>query len=106
MNRRFVALLLILSLGLQGPSFAYAAAKTMSPACAGHTLGQNGHENCPCCPQGSAPGLCCTGAVVFTGMSVELSMPLVTPVYRLPVASGLVAFASERPTPLLRPPIA
>lgn len=109
MNRRFVAFLIMLAIGLQGPSLAYASAltaKTMPPASAGHTLAQSGTDNCPCCPQGGAPGLCCSGGIVFTGVPSALSVPLLVPVYRMPVVSGLVAFATERPTPLLRPPIA
>ena len=108
MNRRFVAFLIVLAIGLQGPSPAYAAAvtaKTMPAGCAGHTLGQSGPDNCPCCPQGTAPGLCCAGGIAFTGMPSALGIPIMTPVYRLPAASGLAAFATERPTPLLRPPI-
>jgi hypothetical protein len=108
-NRRFVAFLIVLAIGLQGPSLAYAAAvtaKTMPPACAGHTLGQYGNDNRPCCPQGCAPGLCCTGGIVFTGMPSALVIPLIIPVYRMPAASRFLAFATERPTPLLRPPIA
>lgn len=108
-KRRFVVLVIMLVIGLQGPSLAYASAvttKTMPPACAGHTVGQNGCDGCPCCPPGSAPGVCCTGGVVFTGMSSALVIPLVIPVYRLPAAAGFVDFATERPTPPLRPPIA
>jgi hypothetical protein len=107
MNRRFVAFLIMLVIALQGPSFAYAgavSAKTMPARCAGHTLGQNGHGSC--CPQGSAPGLCCAGGIVVTGMPSALLIPLIIPVYRMPAASGFLAFATERPTPLLRPPIA
>jgi hypothetical protein len=109
MNRRFVALLVMLAIGLQGPSLAYAAvvnAKTTPAGCAGHTLGQNAHDNRSCCPQGSAPGLCCAGGIVFSGMPSTLVIPLIVPVYRMPAASGFVASATERPTPLLRPPIA
>jgi hypothetical protein len=109
MNRRFVAFLIMLAIGLQGPTLAYAAAvtaNTMPAGCAGHTLGQNGHDDSSCCPQGSAPGLCCAGGIAFTGMPSALVIPLIIPVYRLPAASGFVAFATERPTPLLRPPIA
>jgi hypothetical protein len=108
-NRRFVAFLIMLAIGLQGPSLAYAtavSAKTMPAGCAGHMLGQSGHDNCPCCPQGSAPGLCCAGGIVFTAMPSALVIPPVIPVYRMPAASGFVAFTTERPTPLLRPPIA
>jgi hypothetical protein len=109
MNRRFVAFLIMLAVALQGPGLAYAtavSAKTMPTGCAGHTLGQSGHDNCPCCPQGSVPELCCAGGIVFTGMPSALVIPLTIPVYRMPAASGFVAFATERPTPILRPPIA
>lgn len=108
-NRRFVAFVIMLVIGLQGPSLAYASAvttKTMPPACAGQAMGQNGCDGCPCCPAGSAPGACCTGGIVFTGLSSALVIPLIVPVYRLPAAAGFVGFATERPTPLLRPPIA
>jgi hypothetical protein len=109
MNRRFIAFLIMLAIGLQGPSLAYAAAvsaKTMPARCADHTLGQNDHDDGSCCPQGSAPGLCCAGGLVFTGMPSAPVIPLIIPVYRMPAASGVVAFATKRPTPLLRPPIA
>jgi len=108
-KRRFVAFLIVLAIGLQGPSLAYAAAvtaKTMPAGCAGHTFGHSGDDNRPCCPQGSAPGLCCTGGVMFTDMLSALVIALIVPVHRMPAASGFVAFATERPTPLLRPPIA
>jgi hypothetical protein len=107
-NRRFVAFLIMLAIGLQGPSLAYAAAvaaKTMPTGCAGHVLGQNGQDD-SCCPQGVAPGLCCAGGLVFSGMPSALGLPLSGRIYFLPTVSGSVAFASERPTPLLRPPIA
>lgn len=97
--------LIVLALGLQGPSLAYASGvtpKTMPP-CAGYTLGD--HDNCPCCPLGSAPALCCSGGIVFTGFPSAPLIPVVVPFYRMPAASGFAAFATERPTPLLRPPI-
>ena len=109
MNRRFVAFLMVVAISLQGPSLAYAAAataKTMPAGCASHTLAQNSHDDCPCCPQGSASGFCCAGAIVFTGMPTALVLPIIIPVYRMPAASGFVAFATECPTPPLRPPIA
>lgn len=109
MKRRFVAFLIMLAIGLQGPTLAYAAAlsaKTMPAGCAGHMLGQNGHDHRSCCPQGSAPGLCCAGGLVFTGMPSALVIPITIPVYHMPASSGSTAFATERPTPLLRPPIA
>ena len=108
-NRRFVAFLIVLAIALQGPSLAYAAAvtaKTVPAGCVGHAFGHSGDDSRPCCPQGSAPGLCCTGGIVFTDMPSALVVALIVPVYRMPAASGFVAFATERPTPLLRPPIA
>ncbi len=109
MNRRFVALLVMLAIGLQGPILAYAVvanAKTMPAACAGHTLGQSGNDDSSCCPQGIAPGLCCAGGMVLTAIPSTLPTPPTLPSRFVPCASGSVAFATERPIPLLRPPIA
>jgi len=67
---RFVAFLIMLAIGLQGPSLAYAAAvtaKTMPRSCAGQLLGQGSQDESSCCPQGIAPGLCCPGGVVLSG---------------------------------------
>lgn len=107
MNRRFVAFLVVLVISLQGPTFAYAdaaAAKTMPAACAGHVLGHHGSHDC-CCPEGLLAGACCAGGFVLTGMpSATVSAPA-APSRLLPSNSGSVAFATERPSPLLRPPI-
>lgn len=108
MNRRLVALLVVLAISLQAPSLAYAAAaaaKTMPASCAGHVLGQSDNDN-SCCPQGMLPGVCCAGGLVLTGMpSVPVTLASV-PLHLLPSAAGSVPFATERPSPLLRPPIA
>jgi hypothetical protein len=108
MNRRLVALLVVLAISLQGPSLAYAAAaaaKTMPASCAGHVLGQSGSDD-SCCPQGMLPGVCCAGGLVLTGMpSAPVTLPAV-PLHLLPSPSGAAPFATERPSPLLRPPIA
>jgi len=107
MNRRFVGLLVVLAISLQGPSLAYAAAattKTMPASCASHILGQSGSDN-SCCPQ-DMPGVCCAGGLVVTGMlSAPVTLPA-APLHLVPSASGSVPFATERPSPLLRPPIA
>ena len=107
MNRRFVGLLVVLAISLQGPSLAYAAAATattMPASCASHILGQSGSDN-SCCPQ-SMPGVCCAGGLVVTGMpSAPVTLPA-APVHLLVSPSGSVPFATERPSPLLRPPIA
>ncbi len=108
MSRRVIALLVVLVISVQGPTFAYAdaaAAKTVPAACAGHMLGHHGGHDC-CCPEGMLPGPCCAGGLVVTGMpSATVSAPAVAS-RLLPSNSGSVAFATERPSPLLRPPIA
>jgi hypothetical protein len=107
-NRRFVALLVVLAIGLQGPILAYAGAvtaKTVPPGCAGHVLGQNGTDG-SCCPQGILPGLCCAGGLVLTAVpSAPVTVPAV-PLRLVVFPAGSIPFATERPAPLLRPPIA
>jgi hypothetical protein len=108
-NRRFIALLVMLAIGLQGPILAYAGtvtAKTMPAGCTGHTLGHSSDNDSSCCPQGIAAGFCCAGGIVLTGIpSTQVTRHAERP-HLSPPASGPVAFASERPTPLIRPPIA
>jgi len=108
MNRRLVALLVVLAISLQGPSLAYAAAaaaKTMPASCASHILGQSGSDD-SCCPQGTLPGVCCAGGLVLTGMTSAPVTLRAMPLHLLPSPSGSTPFATERPSPLLRPPIA
>jgi hypothetical protein len=108
-NRRFVAFLVMLAIGLQGPSLAYAAAltaKSMPTGCANHVPGQSGYNNSSCCPDNMAPGLCCAGGVVFGGTPTLLLTRISVPARLLPADSGSVAFATQRPPPPLRPPIA
>jgi len=108
MNRRFAALLVVLAISLQGPILAYAdavTAKTVPPACAGHVLGHHGTDD-SCCPQGILPGLCCAGGLVLTAVpSAPVTVPAV-PLHLVALPAGSVPFATERPAPLLRPPIA
>src|ERR1700730_5586593 len=102
MNLRFVGLLVVLAISLQGPSLAYAAAaaaKTMPASCAGHVLGQSGSDD-SCCPQGMLPGACCAGARVPTGMPTAPVTLSAVPLHLLPSAAGSVPFATERPSPL------
>src|ERR1700732_3362120 len=108
MSRRLVALLVMLAISLQGPTLAYAAAtaaKTMPASCASNLLCQDGNDN-SCCPQGMLPGPCCAGGLVFAGMPAALITPPAIPSQLLPSCSDSLAFATERPSPLLRPPIA
>jgi len=108
MSHRFVALLVMLAISLQGPILAYAgvaSAKTTPAACAGHALG-HGSDDSSCCPQGIAPGICCAGGLLLAGIPSSPLAPPAVPSHLAPCASGSVAFATQRPTPLLRPPIA
>jgi hypothetical protein len=108
MNRRFVWLLVMLAIALQGPILAYAgvaSAKTMAAPCTGHALSQSGNDDSSCCPQRIAPGVCCAGGTVLTAIPSALPMPPMVPSRFVPSASGSVAFATQRSIPLLRPPI-
>jgi hypothetical protein len=107
MSRRLVALLFVLAIALQGPSLAYAsaaAAKTMPAACAGHMLCDPCGNN-SCCPDGMLPGACFAGGIAFTGMPSAMVFPSAAPSNLLPFISDASAFATERTSPLLRPPI-
>jgi hypothetical protein len=106
-NRRFIALLVMLAIGLQGPILAYAGTVTEKPAgCADHTLVHGSNADSSCCPQGIAPGLCCAGGIVLTAVPSAPVIRLAEPLRLSPPPSGPVAFATQRPTPLIRPPIA
>ena len=102
-----MAFLVVAAVSLQGPSLAYAAAaKTMPATCAGHVLSHPGNDATSCCPQRIQPGICCAGGFVLAGMpSAPVTLPSVA-LHFLPAASGSVPFATERPAPPLRPPIA
>jgi hypothetical protein len=107
MNRRLVVLLVALAIAWQGPSLAYAsaaAAKTMPASCVGHLLCDPCGNN-SCCPQGLVPGACYAGGTVFTGMPSATILPNAAPSNLLPFIPDCVAYATERPSPLLRPPI-
>jgi len=107
MNRRLVALLVVLAIAWQGPSLAYASAtgaKTMPASCAGHLL-CDPCGNDSCCPQGMLPGACYAGGTVFTGMPSATIPPSEALSSLLPFIADSVAYATERPSPLLRPPI-
>jgi hypothetical protein len=108
MNRRVVALLLVVAIGLQGPILAYAAVATatMPAACQDALPGHGGNDSSSCCPQGLLPGVCCPGGLVLAGVGSAPVALLALPSHLLPIASGSVPIATERPAPLLRPPIA
>lgn len=108
-SRRFIALLIVFVVALQGPALAYAAASTVSTTtthcCPGHELGNAGN-GCNSCPAGVlAAGGCCAGCAVFIAMpSSQLSL-WAPPLNLLPSESRSVSFDTESPTPQIRPPI-
>ena len=101
MNRRLVALLIVLAIGLQGPILAYADTVTAGHSancCLGHGCGQTSEGSSPCCPAGGPTATCHTGSAV-------LSSPSALPLQFLTSESGSVPFATESLGPELRPPI-
>jgi hypothetical protein len=109
MNRRFVALLIVFVIALQGPRLAYAnalTAKTMPAGCASHVVGHSGQEAPSCCPDTLTAALCCSVGMVFGGAPALHLARAPLAAHRLPPESGSVVFATEHPIPPLRPPIA
>jgi hypothetical protein len=107
MSRRFIALIVVLVMGLQGPFLAMAAAPGMTATghcCPGH---QSGHDDngCPPCPAGVLVGTCSAGSPVFaTSLCTHISLSL-RPVSFLLSALDSVPFVTESPDPRFRPPI-
>jgi hypothetical protein len=110
MNRRLVALLIVLAMALQGPILAYAVTMTAAgsalamPAncCPGHGSDHSNYES-SCCPAGLLAGACCAGVgTAILPSHVSLPAP---PLHLLPWDSGSVWYATESPGPQLRPPI-
>src|ERR1700751_2490434 len=104
MNRRLIAFLILLAIGLQGPILAYAttaisAVSTMTtPAdcCPGHESGLAGN-GCSSCLPGVVAGDCCGGSIVSTAILGSHISLLALPSHLLPSESGSVSFAMERP---------
>ena len=111
-NKRLVALMLILAVGLQGPLLAYAAA----PGAADPTS-----ATIATCPDGTVPPgatdctACCTHGSMPAGCAAVCAVPMATPVYFtaelifsldvFPPKDGAPAFVGQDPIPLVRPPI-
>ena len=112
MNRRLVALLLILAIGLQAPVLAYAAAPggtgpsnaTIS-ACPDGTVLHDGSDRSSCCSHGAMPAGCI--AVCAVPMApVVLALPEFSFVLDVVPPSGdSASFVGRDPVPLIRPPI-
>jgi len=107
MSRRFIALLVVLVMGLQGPILAFAAAATTTVTahcCPGHDSGIAGN-GCSPCPAGVLAGTCCAGSPVFTAR-LDSQIPIFMPASTLLLSqSDSIAFVTESPTPNFRPPI-
>ena len=108
MNRRLVALLIVLAIGLQGPILAYADTVTAGHSancCLGHGCGQTSEGSSPCCPAGGPAATCHTDSAVLTAIIASQSSPSALPLQFLTSESGSVPFATESLGPELRPPI-
>jgi hypothetical protein len=106
MSRRFIALLVVLVMGLQGPILAFAAASPMAAGhcCPGHQSGTAGN-GCTSCPAGVLAATCCATNSVTTAMLSSPVSLLASPSGHLLPESGSVSFATENPAPQFRPPI-
>jgi len=106
MSRRFIALLVVLVMGLQGPIVAFAGA---SPTAAGHCCPDhrsgNAANGCTSCPAGVLAATCCAANSASTAILSSPVSPVAPPTGHLLPESGSVSFATENPTPQFRPPI-
>jgi hypothetical protein len=107
MSRRFIALLVVLVMGLQGPILAFASASTTTAAahcCPGHELGTAG-KGCLPCPAAVLAGTCCASSPGFTAILYSQISLLIRPSSLLLSKSDSVPFVTESPPPNFRPPI-
>jgi len=107
MSRRFVALIVVLLMGLQGPLLAMAAAPGMTttgPCCPGHQPGHNGN-GCPPCPAGVPVSTCSAGSLVSAASPGTQISLLMRPTGFLLSQLDSVPFGTQSPDPRFRPPI-
>ena len=112
MNSRFIALLLVLAMGLQGPLLAYAAAPGASgpgtatiSVCPDGTVLQAGNDCSSCCSHGSIPAGCIAVCAVPMATPVLAIVDWAFALEAAPPTSVSVSFVGQRPDPLIRPPI-
>lgn len=107
MSSRFVALVVVLVMGLQAPFLAMAAAPGMTATghcCPGHQSGHDGNGCLPC-PAGVLVGTCSAGSPVFAAsLCTQISLRL-RPTGFLLSDLDSVPFVTESPDPHFRPPI-
>lgn len=107
MSRRFIALIVVLVMGLQGPLLAIAAVPGMTATgdcCPGHQTGHDGN-GCPPCPAGVLVGTCNAGSPGSTATLYTQVSLLLRPTSFLLLALDSVPFVTESPDPRFRPPI-
>ena len=111
MTRRFLALVIVWAMGLQGPLVAYATASTLAGAalstqadCPGGAARSSSGDS-SCCPHSALASACCAGSVVFTTPGPFHLLPREALLALSPPAADALPFATERPGPELRPPI-
>ena len=112
MNRRLVAFLLILAMGLQGPMLAYAAApggtgpsSATIAACPDGTVLHDGNECSSCCSHGSMPAGCISVCAVPMASTVLALPDLSYALDAVPPSGDSAPFTGRQPVPPIRPPI-
>jgi hypothetical protein len=107
MKRQFIALLLMLAIGLQGSVVAFAAASPlMSTDCQTTAMAHTGVSQDSCCPKGQRVMSCCLDFCLLTvGAAVSPTvLTWFTPPPESPAANPAI-FSSRGDSPLIRPPI-
>jgi hypothetical protein len=103
-TRQFIALILMLAIGLEGSSAAFAATAPVSIDC--QTKAHSGAAQNSCCPNGQRPVSCCLDLCLLT---VGATVSQVVPTWFIPPSESMVAtpaiFSSRGDSPLIRPPI-
>jgi len=106
MTRQFVALILMLAIGLQGSLAAFAANSLGQSDCQTTAESQAGGSHRSCCPSGSHMANCCLDACPTAVAATTSSAALVwhrraTSVLQFQTTT----FSSRGDSPLIRPPI-
>jgi hypothetical protein len=106
-KRQFIALFLMLAIGLQGSAAAFAATSLlMSTDCQTTAVVHAGAAQNSCCPKGQRAMSCCLDVCLLTvGAAVSpLAFTWSTPPSELLAAEPAIFF-SRGDSPLIRPPI-
>jgi hypothetical protein len=107
MKREFVALILMMAIGLQGSIAAFAApSPLMSTDCQTAATAHSSASQDSCCPKGQHAMSCCLDLCLSTvGTTVSpVALTWSAPPVKLQAAKSS-SFSSRGDTPLIRPPI-